>query len=392
MMRTTTHLTLLEFVNMLGLNPYRFFQITDTPSNGTIISGPALQYSNGCECILDYDVSGMSRSAFLNAIALAESIFEQWTGASPTPIQIRNDRYAFEPRIKILKTPIQAIGVEVLSFLENMALPITAPIDYENVVITFGVPLGTQPDDIRLFFTESDAGEPVDPACRDWQVRPIRSYVNGTTATVYIPIWLLVKPELYRDTSSCLANAPSTYVDSVDVYIASIDKCQQGNYIFPPQGDCGGVPCEETKSPACFWNTQGDWYAHSSATCEDGVFKKLDYCKGKPYAIEVNYLSGFPLKGGMVDPIVARVIFLLAVGNATFTLDDCCEPGARAQWNRLRTVPRVSTGEASRASHMILVPENVMETIGYLSPNTANLQAWGLAQQFISRVSADVLI
>lgn len=83
-----------------------------------------------------------------------------------------------------------------------------------------------------------------------WEIRDIRPTFSGTTATVYIPVWQLIKPQLQRqiDATAIDADDADSYVDTVEFYRVYNDPSQPVQFLWTNEVACN--------SAACSWSTQ----------------------------------------------------------------------------------------------------------------------------------------
>lgn len=84
-----------------------------------------------------------------------------------------------------------------------------------------------------------------------WEIAPIRSKLSGTTATVYMPVYLLFRPQLQRKINAGEIDADdftNSYVDTVEFYRVYNDPSTQVLFLWATETSC--------EDAACAWATQ----------------------------------------------------------------------------------------------------------------------------------------
>lgn len=334
-MRSNTQMPLLQLAEFFGISPW-FFAGVDL----SLVNGMSSANKNKCQCILQHpwqQPSMWSRDDFISMIQYAEDVFYWETNIYPATNQILDARVEYKTKDYKLKNKFgqyksvrlpnncyfQNTGVLENNFIGLIALDTT---DIDLYIATFNVPAGTKKEEIRLYFTPTDGDYITDPEPYERlnQIRPLRNIsIVGTTCTVKIPTYLLVKPILQENAERCLAHEADTYVSELYAFYTSLSVCRQG-YFIGENSNCV-ENCDEVSSPICF-STRiiGDskWVVPKPLRCnEDNVFE--EYClEFVPNSVSVNYLTGIKeLPSGELDSYVSGIISKLAVG-----LADCVKP------------------------------------------------------------------
>lgn len=91
-----------------------------------------------------------------------------------------------------------------------------------------------------------------------WEIREIRPVLSGTTATVYIPVYLLFRPQLQRqiDATTIDADVPGSFVDTISFWRIYNDPSQQVTFLWANETSCN--------STACAWATQTGCMRHKN--------------------------------------------------------------------------------------------------------------------------------
>lgn len=87
-----------------------------------------------------------------------------------------------------------------------------------------------------------------------WQITPIRATLSGTTATVYIPVYLLFKPQLQRQIDATTIDADdftNSYVDTVEFYRVYNDPSTQATFLWTSESSCNSVSCAWATQTGC---------------------------------------------------------------------------------------------------------------------------------------------
>jgi hypothetical protein len=169
---------------------------------------------------------------------------------------------------------------------------------------------------VAVYFTEADRnGLPLE----EWQIKPIRATLSGTTLTIIGESYLLVSPDaqLRLDPTSLSATAAGTYVTTAEVYSETNDPSDAGSLQWEIP-NCDELPCQVEVHTGCFGlrDRELGWVTPQPATWDatDSRFEKLQLTLNRaPDRVNVNYVSGTPRESsGKMNRRNARIIALLA--------------------------------------------------------------------------------
>jgi len=187
------------------------------------------------------------------------------------------------------------------------------------------VPDDTQADDVHVYLTASDGLYSGLPKLQH-EIRPLRVTIDSSggagnwIAQIEGDAYLFVKPELYEiDPPEAVPHEADSYVDEVDVYLRTLDNCQQGVFVLGKP--CNSLPCpDEDTISLCFAEDKAGIYSASPVTCSEGSMSKrsLPRC---PKAIRMNYLAGAQREDGQASEEMLSLISRLALGYLPFDED-----------------------------------------------------------------------
>jgi len=134
-----------------------------------------------------------------------------------------------------------------------------------------------------------------------WQIRDIRIKLSGTTATVYVPIWQMLKPQLQRrmNATTIDADVAASYVDTLEFYRVYNDPSAPVQFLW------GDPSCD---TAACAWSTQ--------AGCMRVVNKRTGIVAVEPgtYVAATNSFTNTNFSVG-VEPSKARLWYYAGYSN-----------------------------------------------------------------------------
>ena len=133
-----------------------------------------------------------------------------------------------------------------------------------------------------------------------WEIRPIRTTLSGTTATVYIPIYLLFKPQLQRqiDASTLDADVATSYVDTIEFYRVYNDPSAMATFLWANEDTCNDAACAYATQTGCIrvnnsrngiLSVQPSTYAATTSTYTHSVFSQYR----EPDKVILNYYAGY---------------------------------------------------------------------------------------------------
>ena len=134
-----------------------------------------------------------------------------------------------------------------------------------------------------------------------WQIRDIRIKLSGTTATVYVPIWQMIQPQLQRQLNATAIDADNanSYVDTLEFYRVYNDPSAPVQFLW------GDPSCE---TAACAWLTQ--------AGCMRVIDSRVGITAVEPgvYSATTNTFSKGNFANG-VEPTKARLWYYAGYSN-----------------------------------------------------------------------------
>lgn len=398
-MRSKTHLSLWQFAEWLGFDGWHFNGIN---KNNTL---SAAKPSGMCECILYRGVGGKwGRKDFVDLIKQAERLFISETGAFPSPTQILNEEIKIStPMVNPYYGQFKSyevdygcylidVGIKTLEYIGIFSLVKTSGMTLlDEFTCSFPVPPSLNPQDIRVYFTNADGGYIDDPTFedREFEIRPIvKISINRTTsiATIKAPSFLFRKPES-DDSSLCMPNISSTYVDEVSIYYEALNQITGQGFLQFAKGCC--VQNDNYQLASSFLvKSIGDSYglAPIPATYDGDTYTYYDLCTNPRYAY-VNYLSGFSFdKYNLINNDAFESIAKLTIGLAEFSKEFCvCDESASKKFQFYRSVQKEKVAEGSSEGgigdqYAILTTKKSVEALNGLPPNNGVLQAMRLIE------------
>jgi len=133
---------------------------------------------------------------------------------------------------------------------------------FETVTITVTVTAGDEPCEVRVFYPA--AGVVPAAALDDWEVKPIRVTIVGTTATIVFKRWQIVDAELQArlNAEALDSTVDANYLTTVDVYRVFNDPQSMANLLWEragPNNSCS--TCSGSGCTACAFDTQTGCFA-----------------------------------------------------------------------------------------------------------------------------------
>ncbi|GEM_PF-4189984 len=327
-MRSGTLVTLAEFGEFLGIDPYLLAQVDYDGDNVNRLK------DNACEVFVEYPyqkipnpksnshMGWLSRDMLRSGLQSAERLFEAWTGLSPAPRQVMSEYHKYKPTFNqrvpysIKPTIGRIIQPGIWTYTATNEGDVTLTRESGDTLLdffttTFTVPIGTNSDDVLVYLTATDGGYSGTPK-QIHEIRPVEITISGTDATLRAPAYLFVKPEHYEKREpDRLEHTAETYVSAVAVYVRSVDDCQHGYYTL-----------EETaldKMPSStrpFYLTvdveqHNDYVVAQQIECVDGVKKRYSNSK-RIIGHTIHYIAGYELVDRQVDPTIKNIICKIA--------------------------------------------------------------------------------
>jgi hypothetical protein len=315
-------LSLGRYANILGFDPIQFFQ-----------AKTELRASQRCTDYLYQfgwqDDSQLSREELRLAIRQAEDDLIHEVGYFPAPqwyIETVNYPQFYQKEWRgisgyqasgFVQKSVQASygkviqgGVRATSQIDASDITRESDIDTtgdtfdDTAVFTVTVDF-TNACELKAYFKEYSAADAAncrtDPGSEDadnyWQIRPINAKISGATAIVYIPKYLLLKPQLQRQIDAGIidADSASSYVDTVEFYRVYNDSSDQATFLWVNEAVCNDVGCSWSSQTGCLrtQNKRVGTFAvqpasYSSGSWDYGCFNE----SLEPDKVIINYYSG----------------------------------------------------------------------------------------------------
>lgn len=341
-------LSLGEWARQMGLDPWKMAGFRNSPVSPYDASVSGTQHTScpGIWSEMTFQRNQLARSDVSQAIMEAEDLFARTIGYWPAPKALVAEERKYPSansfygnagvvtktgRLKSLRLKyghLIAVGLETETQLESAAA-ITLTFDMAYTVsisppktvpdgfrLEVTVESGTQPDEIHLYYTEADR---LNQPREQWEIRPIRVEVDGTTAIITGEAWALGDPKKLMAINTDYLDATDTasYVDTAEVWRRQIDETTQGEFIWQGSGGCDDPPCGETRQTFCASVEKHlcSFIVPSPAVWDNNAeqFKQASCAVAAvPRRLEVNYVAGVRRVNGQMDATHARVIAMLA--------------------------------------------------------------------------------
>lgn len=339
-MRSKSLLSLAEFCRFCGGDPWAFAGINrygDNPSFADdIVLTARYAHQRMPDSANDSSYAGSnSHEAVEKALLKAESLFLRWTRRYPVPVQVLNERHDYPSAFKLryMTVPalfmpkmkdIQAFGVWVETIAKEGAT-VTKTEDEEIADVfsidAVSVPDDTAAEDVHVYLTAADGLYSGSPS-RQHEIRPLRVTIDSSGGTgnwianIEGEAYLFVEPELYEiDPPEAIAHEVDSYISTVDVYVRSLDICQQGEFIL--SAPCNSLPCPEPASVQLCMAEDKRGYSASPVVCSDGEMSRSRLARC-PKEIQLNYIAGMALEDRLMAEDMLNMIAPLALGYLPF--------------------------------------------------------------------------
>lgn len=214
--------------------------------------------------------------------------------------------------------------------------------------------------DVAVFFRTEDGAE--DTAHPDWEIRPIKVDIDGTTMTIRAETSLFVQPSLRALTKAdCLGSSDtdewkvdydtSNFVSLVDVYCRTVSQQSPITLKWDGVCDCTGV-CQHKTQTACAYVTdkRRGFFAPRASTWNGttNIYAVPTYCF-PPESILASYRSGLALdaRNCRMNANMERAIVKLT--NALLPNPPCgfCSEYSQRMWDNDRKAIDPLTPEAA---------------------------------------------
>ena len=370
-MYSDTCLTLTEYAQLMGVDPWRMAGIDREATNPSPPPPPAYPVkaaSAGDECACIYQhawQSGfISRDDFMQGIRRAEEVFSDITCTFLCPTCITNERHALEqpplhfsrPNYSVMPKhrQVRAFGTCVRTKRNTYTLTRTdGSTLLDEFAVIVPVPDNTTADQVLVYFLPADGDYRGTPELKH-QIRPLSVFIDTTggannwQAIIEGPAYLFVRPALTetQPPHTCLKHVDTTYVTQVDVWLETINKCAQGTARYLNSG-CANPPCEEQATDICLVPYGEYTYRVDFASCSNGVYARYPRTR-EPNAFHINYVAGFERVRGRVQTHLADIIVALATAFIECDMVDCaCKACRTNKFAYYQHIPRNKIGEGN---------------------------------------------
>jgi len=351
-MHSNTKMPLLQLVEFWGLDPY-YFNGIDRKLQDNIIPN---KKPDKCMCMLQntwMQPQTFSRSDLIDTLNYAEQVFSWETGIN---VGLHQN---YEHKVQYRKGKLQnkfgdyrAISLGSNCYFNKSGklelhyigeYEITKNFNGNYAEITFPVPEGTLVGDVRIYFTQLDAGYVNDPGINDYQyqIRPIRNaQILNNVYSAKIPLYLLKKPSL-DEYEVCLPHVTETYVDELTAFYTTLSTCDHG-YFIVSQDNCVGN-CDDVLYPVCFEEivvgTEIRLVPKPFRCNEDGEYEKY-FLTQSPKAVSVNYSTKLGLTSTYdLEYGITQILSKLSVGLMDCIREWCdCDNCARQKLDYYRRI------------------------------------------------------
>lgn len=391
-MRSATLVSLEAFGQFLGVDPYLLAQVD---YNGENI--PRLK-DGWCDVFVEYpwqrapnpndseQMGFLSRASLRRALTQAESIFYQWTRLYPAPTQILSEYHdhthvhTAHTVAMMLKPTVQEViapGVWTYTGVPENSVALVKGSINDTFTATFTVPAGTQAADVFVYVS----GET--PTLAN-EYRPVEITINGTTGTLSAPAYLFVKQSLYElHEPARLPHHEDTYVDTVDIYIRGVDRCQHGTIEFRETA-LANLPSSTGGLYLTLKKKRHNVYMTPQAIACDESDELSRYTITKAInGYHINYIAGYALNNRRVQPQLRDIICKMATALLPFDFTDNewdrrynCNGEFKPTVQLYQMIPavesqgptRLSSGQINGPRYQTVVPKHVMDRLNGLSP------------------------
>jgi hypothetical protein len=312
---TETLLSLLEFADIMGIDPFEMGQFTTPQANARQCEDVFYQFS--------YQQDFLSREEVARTIKRAEDAIALELGFQPGPVYCTETVEYPAPAQRDLfgaagthrgqwkaltlgTAKVIGGGSLARTQIDAGAAVVLSDNDGDSIKETFTVgPFATtitDPDEIAIYFTATDRNSA--PLDETWRIRPVRVAISGGNATITGHAALLAKPDLtlkYNATALDVGDA-TNFAATVEVQRVYRDTTAtdatpaQGYALWEqrPDNPCADEPCSQTTRAICI----GERYAEMGQVF--AAFSDPTSCWGwrEPDRVSFKYLAGVPRAAG----------------------------------------------------------------------------------------------
>lgn len=323
---TVTLLPLDTWAQIMGIDPWEFNGFNSPRTSRADCKDAWRQY--------EWQKDTLSREEIARTIEAAEAAIAEQVNTWPAPKYVVNEAKTYPrpsksqyfgmagtPRgqykaVRLRYCKIQGGGIRARTLIEAAATVTLSDVDgdgaSETATITTTTTI-TDVSEIGVYFVAADRiGEPLS---EKWRIRPIDVAFSGGTATITAHASQFADPKKLVDVDFEPLN-PATatnYVDTVDVYRVYRDATYTSD--DPNQGTaewekwpCSTLPCGVDYLALCLGARDADKGLVSVAFAASSCWPQ----NREPDRLHVNYLAGYPLEDGKMQPALARMVAQLA--------------------------------------------------------------------------------
>jgi hypothetical protein len=288
------------------------------------------------------DAMAAGRSEIRRAIETAETRLREYLGYPVAPTYLSREISwpgGYQPTVQLPDGYVQAIGVESLALIEEVAVTYTDA-DSDGLLDTFIATVTTtetDPERLVVYFVPADRLEQAAVSER-WRVAPVSITINGGTATIKGRRWLLVRPILYEgiraaaldpQTAGNLATHIAVYSrHTIDPQATLTWEAGPWPWFCSCTTDASGDPAAiatasarvalrdarhgiVAPAEAVYDADSATWHAAYWGTCR------------APDHVTINYLAGLPLVAGQMDPAWQLIVARLAAAELGKPIEAC---------------------------------------------------------------------
>lgn len=324
------------FREMFGIDPYMFWQLTS----------PYHKIMGDCDAIYfhyrymsDKRVAG--RSDFVRALAHAEAQVHDRLQYFVTPAYVEQETIQLTEFVQPVYYPdkdmtthtkwmhISKVGKLTWTFISTTAITVTT---VDTVTLTVNnIPSGCTKDEIEVCYHGTYV-----------RIRPIRTAISGSTATIVVNKWLLVNPVVWDTTTIADHTLAASYVSSVDVYRRYIDETDQMTLVW--KSTSGMCNCRRSTCQLCTLSTITACVTQNNFLYGIIAYKPASYANGQwnvvsasypsdfPDMAYINYEHGLPLVNGDTDLYWTQILSHFAIALMPDQLCGCCDVQSETLW------------------------------------------------------------
>lgn len=398
-MRSDTLLSLDEFCRWAGVDPWAAAQVDrsndklDDPDLLVAVQYPWQGMANTNDAT---PAEANSRDFVVQAIRRAERLFAKITSRYPAPMQILDDEHVFPSQFEMRHgysfrptyRHVEAFGVEQWT-LQEAGVSITQLVDSElseTFSIEVAVPDDTEVDGVHVFL-------PGEAATLANEIRPLDVTIDSSAGTgnwianISGAAYLFVKPEHYTEqypepVPFDKTSYTNDYLQTVDIYLRSIDVGQQGVYKVPQP--CSTLPCPDPTEVGVCWSKVGldDWVFGEPASFDGSTWTR-ENLKRYPKSVSMNYVAGYPKVGQRIADVTKDIIGMLTCGLMGLEIPED-EQSSIFMTSKMKYFVAIQSWQ-NKADHIapqmgysaiLTIPKALLETLNGLEPRRGIVQAY----------------